>query len=174
MGGNIIPAFVQRGTANVYDFAATRCPGATDRDRGYWRDVGTLDAYHDAHMDLVSVHPIFNLYNPSGRSSRCPRHLPPAKFVEGGVARESMVGSGTIVSGADVLRSVVGGNVRIVRRQPGRGLGDHARGPDRRRSAVVRNAILDKNVVVADGAQIGVDLAEDRVPIHRDPRRASP
>ena len=71
--GNIIPAFVQRGTANVYDFSRNEVPGATDRDRGYWRDVGTLESYHEAHMDLVSVHPIFNLYNPTGRSWPCPR-----------------------------------------------------------------------------------------------------
>ena len=63
MGGNIIPMFTEAGDAMVYDFAANEVPGSTDRDRAYWRDVGTLDAYHDAHMDLVSVHPVFNLYN---------------------------------------------------------------------------------------------------------------
>src|SRR5688572_30000697 len=63
IGGNIIPMLVARGEAEVYDFAANEIPGATDRDRSYWRDVGTLDAYYDAHMDLTSVEPIFNLYN---------------------------------------------------------------------------------------------------------------
>src|SRR3989442_6719590 len=63
LGGNIIPMLVARGDAYVYDFATNDVPGATDRDRGYWRDVGTLDAYHDAHLDLISVSPIFNLYN---------------------------------------------------------------------------------------------------------------
>jgi len=63
MGGNIIPALTAQGLAHVYDFAENIVPGATARDAGYWRDVGTLDSYHDAHMDLVSVHPIFNLYN---------------------------------------------------------------------------------------------------------------
>ena len=63
IGGNIIPALVERGEAQVYDFTANDVPGATDRERGYWRDVGTLDAYYDAHMDLVSVDPVFNLYN---------------------------------------------------------------------------------------------------------------
>ena len=63
LGGNIIPMMVERGEAEVYDFADNQVPGATDRDRGYWRDVGTLDAYYDAHMDLISVHPVFNLYN---------------------------------------------------------------------------------------------------------------
>ena len=74
-------------------------PGATDRDRGYWRDVGTLDAYHDAHMDLVSVDPIFNLYNREWPILTSLPPLPPAKFVEGGEAHESMIGAGTIISG---------------------------------------------------------------------------
>ncbi|WP_345710223.1 glucose-1-phosphate adenylyltransferase, partial [Actinocatenispora rupis] len=63
MGGNIIPMLVDKGWANVYDFAANEVPGATERDRGYWRDVGSIDAYYASHMDLVSLHPVFNLYN---------------------------------------------------------------------------------------------------------------
>ena len=77
LGGNIIPMVVESGGAHVYDFATNDVPGATDRDRGYWRDVGTLDSYYDAHLDLVSVHPIFNSTTPSGRSTpgtpRCRR-----------------------------------------------------------------------------------------------------
>ena len=63
MGGDIIPRLVSDGMAAVYDFSDNEVPGATERDHGYWRDVGTLDAFYDAHMDLVSVHPVFNLYN---------------------------------------------------------------------------------------------------------------
>ena len=63
MGGNIVPMLVESGAAHVYDFSRNVVPGESERDHGYWRDVGTLDAYYDAHMDLVSVHPIFNLYN---------------------------------------------------------------------------------------------------------------
>ena len=63
MGGDIIPSFVDRGEGQVYDFTANEVPGSTDRDRDYWRDVGTIDAYYEAHMDLVSVDPVFNLYN---------------------------------------------------------------------------------------------------------------
>ena len=63
MGGNIIPMLVERGEANVYDFRDNEVPGSTDRDRGYWRDVGTLDSFYDAHMDLIAIHPVFNLYN---------------------------------------------------------------------------------------------------------------
>ena len=81
MGGNIIPMMVERGGAQVYDFSDNKVPGATDRDRGYWRDVGTLDSYYDAHMDLVSIHPIFNLYNRQWPILTHAPALPPAKFV---------------------------------------------------------------------------------------------
>ena len=77
MGTNIIPGFVEKGDAYVYDFSKNEVPGSTDRDRGYWRDVGTLDAYHEAHMDLVSVHPIFNLYNSDWPILTQPPSLPP-------------------------------------------------------------------------------------------------
>ena len=161
MGANIIPSFVDRGTANVYDFDRNEVPGADERDKGYWRDVGTLDAYHDAHMDLVSVHPIFNLYNQKWPILSVPPTLPPAKFVENGMALDSMVGPGTIISGATVRRSVLSENVRVERGanvegsviMPGVRIG---------RNAVVRNAILDKNVIVPDGATVGVNVEADR------------
>ena len=161
MGTNIIPMLTEQGKAHVYDFALNEVPGATDRDRAYWRDVGTLDSYHDAHMDLVSVHPIFNLYN---RRWPILSHIPPAppaKFVEGGNAHESMVGAGTIVSGAHVRNSVIGSNVII---ETGAFVEGSVIMPGVRieRNAVVRRAILDKNVVVPEGAQIGVDLDRDR------------
>ncbi|MDD2857805.1 MAG: glucose-1-phosphate adenylyltransferase [Candidatus Nanopelagicales bacterium] len=161
MGTNIIPMLTARGLARVYDFASNIVPGATERDSGYWRDVGTLDSYHDAHMDLVSVHPIFNLYNRRWPILSHLPSLPPAKFVEGGNAHESMVGAGTIISGAHVRTSVIASSVAI-------GSGAYVEGsvimPGVRigRNAVVRRAILDKNVVIPDGAQIGVDLDRDR------------
>jgi glucose-1-phosphate adenylyltransferase len=161
MGGSIIPMFVDKGTANVYDFARNKVPGATDRDRGYWRDVGTIDSYYDAHMDLISVHPIFNLYN-----SEWPIHtqlpsLPPAKIVQNGSARESMIGSGSILSGCNVERSVIASNVRIHSGAEVTGSVIMA-GTDIGRGAVVRNAILDKHVIVPAGARIGVDAEIDR------------
>lgn len=160
MGGNIIPYFVGRGSAAVYDFARNRVPGSTERDRGYWRDVGTLDAFMDAHMDLISVEPIFNLYNRDWPILSYPATLPPAKFVEDGTARDSMIGTGTIISGATVSRSVVGEDVHI-------NSGSRVEGsvimPGVRigRDAVVRHSILDKNVVVPDGAKVGVDVELD-------------
>jgi glucose-1-phosphate adenylyltransferase len=161
MGGDIIPQLVSRGEANVYDFADNQVPGATDRDRGYWRDVGTLDAYYEAHTDLVSVHPIFNLYNQRWPIRTAMAPLPPAKFVEGGIAQDSIVGAGTIISGAIVRRSVISPNVRI---QAGAEVSDSVvlPGVNVGRGAVVRGAILDKNVVIPDGALVGVDLGMDR------------
>jgi glucose-1-phosphate adenylyltransferase len=165
MGGNIMPQMVERGSAMVYDFSHNEVPGAEDRDRGYWRDVGTIDSYYDAHMDLIAVHPIFNLYNDQWPIYTQHPQLPPAKFVEGGLAQESMVSTGTIVSGATVRQSVVSPNVRI------RG-GAYVEGSvlmegvQIGRGAVVRRTILDKNVVVPDGAYIGVDLDHDRTCYH--------
>ncbi|WP_199441398.1 glucose-1-phosphate adenylyltransferase [Umezawaea beigongshangensis] len=160
MGGDIIPMLVDQGAAHVYDFADNVVPGVTERDRGYWRDVGTIDAYYDAHMDLVSVNPIFNLYNSAWPIRTATPPLPGAKFIAGGSAEDSMVGPGSIISGtvhgsvisSDVVvevGSVVQGSVLL----PGVRIG---------KGAVVRRAILDKNVVVPDGALIGVDPSTDR------------
>ena len=161
MGGDIIPRLVRDGEAAVYDFADNVVPGATDRDAGYWRDVGTLDAYYEAHADLTSVHPIFNLYNLQWPIRTATPPLPPAKFVQSGRAQDSIVGPGTIISGGAVFRSVVSAGVRV---EAGAEVADSVLLPGVRigRGAVVRGAILDKNVVVPDGAQIGVDLALDR------------
>ncbi|MQA24155.1 MAG: glucose-1-phosphate adenylyltransferase [Micromonosporaceae bacterium] len=160
MGGDIIPLLVGKGEAAVYDFSGNHVPGVTDRDRAYWRDVGTLDSYFDAHMDLVSVNPIFNLYNYDWPILTHVSSHPPAKFVLDGRAHESLVCSGSIVTGT-VRTSVLSPDVMVedgavVERSvlmPGVRVG---------RGAVVRNAILDKNVEVPEGAQLGVDLDADR------------
>ena len=81
IGGDLIPALVNRGEASVYDFTENVVPGDTERNRHYWRDVGTLDSYFEANMDLVQPEPIFNLYNPSWPIFSYSRNLPPAKFV---------------------------------------------------------------------------------------------
>ncbi len=83
MGGDIVPALVEQGAAYAYDFKNNVIPGGTERDMGYWRDVGTMDSYFDAHMDLVSIHPIFNLYNYDWPIYTSYGPYPPAKFVHG-------------------------------------------------------------------------------------------
>jgi glucose-1-phosphate adenylyltransferase len=113
MGGSIIPMLVEAKSAYVYDFADNDVPGATERDKGYWRDVGTLDAYYDAHMDLVAVHPIFNLYNRRWPIFTSHPQQPPAKFVEGGMAQESIVSNGAIVANATVRGSILSPGVRV-------------------------------------------------------------
>lgn len=165
MGGSIMPMMVEKQAANVYDFRDNDVPGSEDRDRGYWRDVGTLDAYYDANMDLIAVHPVFNLYNAHWPIYTNQLQLPPAKFVEGGLAQESIVSSGAIVSAATVRQCVVSPNVRISAGAyvEGSVLMDSVQiGP----GAVIRRAILDKNVVVPEGAHIGVDLDADRARYH--------
>jgi glucose-1-phosphate adenylyltransferase len=166
LGGSIVPMLVERGEAHVYDFADNLVPGATERDRGYWRDVGTLDAYYDAHMDLISVSPAFDLYNMEWPILAWPDPLPAAKFVfadEGrtGVAYDSMVSAGVIVSGGVVRRSVLSPGVRVHSYAEVEG-SVLLHGVDVGRNAIVRNAIVDKNVRIPPGARIGVDPEEDR------------
>jgi glucose-1-phosphate adenylyltransferase len=166
LGGDIAPSLVARGQAEVYDFSGNHVPGATDRDRGYWRDVGTLDSYYDAHMDLISVQPVFNLYNHEWPILTWHEPLPPAKFVLEspgmiGQAIDSMVCAGVIVSGGTVRRSVLSPGVRV--REGALVEGSVVmHGVDVGVGAVVRRAIVDKNVQVPEGARIGVDLDRDR------------
>ncbi len=137
----------------------------TERDQGYWRDVGTLDSYFDAHMDLISIHPIFNLYNYDWPIYTTHSPFPPAKFVHGahgrfGEALNSMVSPGTVVSGARVTNSVISPDCRV-----------HSYtevesavildGVQIGRNCRIQRAILDKNVVVPEGASIGFDLEHD-------------
>ena len=161
MGGDIIPMLVRGGAAQVYDFAGHDVPGTSERDRGYWRDVGTLDAYHDAHEDLVSIHPVFNLYNRQWPIYTSPAQMPPAKFVEGGHAFESMLSNGCIVAGGLVNHSVLAPDVVVGAGALVEGcvLMDGVRIG---RGAIVRRAILDKNVEVPPGARVGVDHEHDR------------
>ena len=165
MGGSIMPMLAGAGEAYVYDFSTNVVPGATDRDHGYWRDVGTMDSYYDAHMDLRSVSPVFNLYNDRWPIYTLPPQLPPAKFVLGGRAEDSMVSAGVIIAGGSVRGSVVSPGVRVDGSSSvedcvlmdGVHIGE---------GAVVRRAILDKNVVVPPFARIGVDHEADRSRYH--------
>ncbi|ANH36863.1 Glucose-1-phosphate adenylyltransferase [Nocardioides dokdonensis FR1436] len=166
MGGDIVPSFVRRSQAGVYDYKDNVVPGATARDKGYWRDVGTLGSYYAAHMDVVSPLPVFNLYNFDWPIYTSYGPQPPVKIVQGadgtpGVTDEAVLSPGVVVTGGHVTRSVlspacwvdsgaeVTGSVLLNGVIVGAG-------------AVVRNAILDKFVVVPAGARIGVDPEEDR------------
>jgi glucose-1-phosphate adenylyltransferase len=166
MGRDIIPRLVRNGAAHVYDFMQNEVAGAEGRDRGYWREVGTIDSYFEAHMDLCAVHPVFNLYNNRWPILTYVPSQPPAKFVHDdgdrmGRAVNSLVSNGVIVSGGLVRDSVLSPGARV----------DSWSRVDRavilhnsrvRRHAVVQDAILDKNVVVAEGATVGVDKDHDR------------
>jgi glucose-1-phosphate adenylyltransferase len=166
MGRDIIPRLVRGRRAEVYDFLDNKVPGADPRDAGYWRDVGTLDSYFDAHMDLCAVHPIFNLYNDQWPILTHVPSQPPAKFVHDsgdrvGHAINSIVSNGVVVSGGLVRNSVLSPGVRVnswsrVERAVllhNTQIGRHAE---------IENAILDKNVVVPEGAQVGVDKEHDK------------
>ncbi len=167
MGGNIVPWFVSQGAAGVYDFKDNVVPGSTERDRDYWRDVGTLDAYYEAHQDLISVSPVFNLYNEDWPLfAGYDASIPPAKFIYGhherlGHAIDSIVSPGVIVSGGEVISSVLSPGTRVnswssVRESvvlDGVNIG---------RNTVVNRAILDKYVRVEEGAMVGIDHEHDR------------
>jgi glucose-1-phosphate adenylyltransferase len=161
MGGDIVPAFVDRGDAGFYDFRDNDVPGSTDRDRAYWRDVGTLDVYYEANMDLISTVPIFNLYNTAWRLMGSNTGLPPAKFTHAepgrlGHASRSLVSNGVIVSGGTISGSVISPGVML---HSWSEVSDSVvlGGVEIGRNARVHKAILDKNVVVAPGATIGID-----------------
>jgi glucose-1-phosphate adenylyltransferase len=166
IGGNLIPRLVQDGCAQVYDFTTNQVPGANPEDTGYWRDVGTLDAYYDAHMDLRSATPKFNLYNHRWPILTHVPSQPPAKFVHDdgdrvGRAIDSLVSNGVIVSGGLVRESVLSPGVRVNSwATVERSIVMHNTVVGRR--AVVRDAIIDKNVVVPPNAQVGVDKEHDR------------
>lgn len=165
MGGDIITAITEKGRAYVYDFARNEVPGQAEPERGYWRDIGTLDSYYEASMDLVSLHPVFNFYNKQWPILTWHFPDPPAKFVHDledrrGVAINSVVANGAVVSGGVVRRSIFCPRV---------GVKSYSEVTDAvlfddvsvGRGAVVRNAIVDKQVEIPAGYEIGVDPVAD-------------
>ena len=165
MGGDIMPHFADRGEAMVYDFTHNDVPGSTDRDRQYWRDVGTLDSYYDSHMDLIRPLPVFNLYNYDWPIYTHQIMAPPAKTVRGpngqpGVALDSIVSPGVLITGGRVESSVLASKVvvehdarvseSVIMQNVRVGAG-----------AQVHRAIIDKNMVIPPGATIGINKEED-------------
>jgi len=168
-GHDILPRMVQKGArVFAYDFATNAVPGEDTHNRGYWRDVGHVDAYWEAQMDLIEIHPQFNLYNFRWPIRTGATHDPPAKFVfrdeaqaRVGIATDSMVSHGCIISGGRIHRSVLGVGCRVnsfseveesvlferVR------VGRHAK---------IRRAIIDKDVEIPAGTVIGFDREADR------------
>ena len=165
LGAHIIPALTASGDAHVYDFSTNVVPGQHDREKGYWRDVGTIDSYFDANMDLLSPLPVFDLYNSHWPVFTNHPPLPPAKVSRGEDGEPSFVDgsllcAGSIVSGGHVERSIVSPGVRIHHDSritdsilfPGVRIGA---------GAIVSRCIIDKNVQVPPGALVGVDRAAD-------------
>lgn len=166
MGGDIVPWFVDKEQSAVYDYKDNDVPGSSDRDRGYWRDVGTMRSYYAAHLDLVSPLPVFNLYNREWPIYTNYGPLPPAKLVEGHAGEpittyNSLFSPGVVVTGGTVNRSVLSPQVYV---DEGAEVSDSVLLPGVRvgAGAIVRSAILDKNVVVPPGAQVGVSHDDDR------------
>ena len=166
MGANIIPMLVEDEEAFVYDFELNQIPEQAPRELGYWRDVGTLDSYYQASMDLVSVEPVFDLYNKSWPIFSWQPPLPPAKLVHEEPGRRSeayncLISKGAIVSGGTVRRCILGPDVRV---RSYALVEDSVLFEDVQigRNATVLRAIVDKHVKILPDAEIGVDRKRDR------------
>jgi glucose-1-phosphate adenylyltransferase len=169
-GKDILPNLIGRADMYAYDFQTNRIPGDPIGSPVYWRDVGTLDAYYEASMDLKAVSPELNLYNRQWPLRTAGYSDAPAKFVfdedgRRGMAVDSIVAGSTIISGGIVKGSVIGRGVKV---HTGATVEDSVvfDNCDIGRHAKVRRAILDKNVQVPEGVQIGYNLEEDRKRYH--------
>jgi glucose-1-phosphate adenylyltransferase len=166
MGGDVIPRLARDGAAQAYDFRQNEVPGAGPHDRCYWRELGTIDSYFNAHMDLRAVIPPFNLYNQQWPIVTQVPCQPPAKFVHEdgnrpGRAVDSVISNGVIVVGGLISDSILSPGVRIDdRARVNRAVILHNTRVHSR--AVVENAVLDKDVTILPGAVVGVDKEHDR------------
>ena len=168
-GKDVIPHIAPRYRVFAHRFAAS-CVGTTPGGKPYWRDVGTVDAYWEANMELTKVVPELNLYDRDWPIWTYQEQLPPAKFVfddEGrrGMAIDSMVSGGCILSGAAVRRSLLFSDVRVEARSV---VEDSVVLPNVRigSNVVLRRAVVDRRCEIADGTVVGVDPAHDRRRFH--------
>lgn len=167
-GKSIIAEMFRNSKVQVYDFATNEVPGQTERERGYWRDVGTIDAYFASNMDLVDVDPIFSLYNAQWPIHTMQYDAPPAKFVFSdsergrmGYATDSLISEGCIISGGHIHRTIVSPHVRI------NSYSDVNEailfeGVEVGRRCKLKRVIIDKNVKIPPDTTIGYDLQEDK------------
>ncbi len=165
IGGDVIPALTRAGAARMYDFSQNVIPGQAEHERGYWRDVGSLDAYYEANMDLLAAVPPFSLYNKEWPVYSLQLPLPPAKVFHGWGGEDarvvnSLLCAGSIVSGGTVNRSILSPDVFVDFAAevtdsilfPGVTVGTGAK---------LHRCVIDKNVVVPPGFRIGFDAAAD-------------
>ena len=164
-GKDILPRMFPEGKVFVYNFIQNDIPGAEEKEKGYWKDVGTLDTFWEANMDLVGVDPHFNLYNNKWPVWTYIPPLPPAKFIHfselrTGRAINSMIGAGAIISGSLVENSVLGYSVRV----HSFAHVEHSvimNNVEIGRGAKIKKAIIDKHVRIAPGASVGFDMQAD-------------
>jgi glucose-1-phosphate adenylyltransferase len=170
-GRNVIPGMLQTNRVYAYDFSRNRIPGVTELgEHAYWRDVGTVEAYYEANLDLKNVVPHFNLYNWEWPILSANYPDPPSKMVfddphRRGVVLQSILSSGCVISGGFVKDSVLGRNVWV---EEGAEVRDSILFDNVYvgKGARIQRAIIDKNVRVADGDHIGHDLGRDTVRHH--------
>jgi glucose-1-phosphate adenylyltransferase len=165
-GRDLIPALIERAPVYAYNFMTNRIRGDSEENLSYWRDVGTIEAYFDSNMDLRDARPHLNLYNPYWPLRTAYYNQPPAKFVfnedfRRGQGLHSIISEGCIVSGGVVRNSILGRSVFVhsYSQIEDSVVMDYC---DIGRYAKVRRAIIDKNVQIADGDEIGYDLDRDR------------
>ena len=166
-GKNIIPKMLADGKpVYVYDYSQNEFTGMTEEERGHWRDVGSIDSYWQANMDLLDYKPVLNLYSTEWPLRTYNNNLPPAKFIweEGdrvGMATNSMVSEGCIISGGSISRCVLSPQVRI---NSFSNVTDSIlmENVNVGRYCEIRKAIIDKNVDIPPYTKIGVDLEEDK------------
>ncbi len=174
-GRTLLPSMYKTHRLYVYDFNQNTHPGMTERERGYWRDVGSVESYWAANMELVSVSPEFNLYNRLWPLRTLHRQLPPAKFVFAdqqrsrlGIATDSLVSEGCIISGGHINRTILFPSVRI---NSFSYITDSIimDGADIGRYTRIKKAIIDKDAKIGAHVVIGYDPKEDRRRFHVTP-----